>query len=73
MVLPGPNLDGESLVRLIDSEKVTMALGVPTIWMGLLGALETTGSKIASLKRTVAGGFALPTVMIPALPNMASN
>ena len=66
MVLPGPNLDGVSLVGLIDSESVTMALGVPTIWMGLLGALETTGSKIESLERTVVGGSALPTVMIPA-------
>ncbi|OIQ33320.1 MAG: long-chain fatty acid--CoA ligase [Alphaproteobacteria bacterium MedPE-SWcel] len=65
LVLPGPNLDGESLVRLIDSEKVTIALGVPTIWMGLLQALKTTGSKIPSLERTVVGGSALPTVMIP--------
>ncbi|MFT7592724.1 MAG: acyl-CoA synthetase (AMP-forming)/AMP-acid ligase II [Paracoccaceae bacterium] len=66
LVLPGPGMDGESLVRLIDSEKVTMALGVPTIWMGLLGALKTTGSKIESLKRTVVGGSALPPVMISA-------
>ena len=66
LVLPGPNLDGESLVRLIDAEEVTIALGVPTIWMGLLKALETTGSKIPSLERTVVGGSALPTVMIPA-------
>ncbi|MFV0514648.1 MAG: long-chain fatty acid--CoA ligase [Jhaorihella sp.] len=66
LVLPGPNLDGESLVRLIDAEKVTLALGVPTIWMGLLAALETTGSRIESLKRTVVGGSALPKVMIPA-------
>lgn len=65
LVLPGPNLDGESLVRLIDDEKVTLALGVPTIWMGLLQALEKTGSKIESLKRTVVGGSALPKVMIP--------
>lgn len=65
MVLPGPNLDGVSLVNLIDSEKVSIALGVPTIWMGLLQALEETGSKIKSLKRTVVGGSALPTVMIP--------
>ena len=66
LVLPGPNLDGESLVRLIDSEQVTLALGVPTIWMGLLQALEKTGSKAESLTRTVVGGSALPTVMIPA-------
>lgn len=66
VVLPGPNLDGESLVKLIDDEQVSMALGVPTIWMGLLGALEATGSKAESLKRTVVGGSALPTSMIPA-------
>ncbi|MFW8593779.1 long-chain-fatty-acid--CoA ligase [Cribrihabitans neustonicus] len=66
LVLPGPFLDGESLVRLIDSERVTLALGVPTIWMGLLQALEKTGSKAESLERTVVGGSALPTVMIPA-------
>ncbi len=64
LVLPGPGLDGESLVRLIDGEKVTLALGVPTIWLGLLGALEATGSRAASLERTVVGGSALAPSMI---------
>jgi fatty-acyl-CoA synthase len=65
MVMPGPGLDGESLVKLIDAEKVTIALGVPTIWMGLLQAFEKTGSKAESLTRTVVGGSALPPSMIP--------
>ncbi|MGR3617714.1 MAG: long-chain-fatty-acid--CoA ligase [Paracoccaceae bacterium] len=65
VVLPGPNLDGVSLSKLIDSEKVTVALGVPTIWMGLLQGLAETGSKAETLQRTVVGGSALPTVMIP--------
>ena len=65
LVLPGPNLDGVSLVNLIDQTETTLALGVPTIWMGLLGALETTGSKLPSLTRTVVGGSALPPSMIP--------
>ncbi len=65
LVLPGPGLDGESLVKLIDGEKVTLALGVPTIWMGLLQALDKTGSKAESLERTVVGGSALPPSMIP--------
>lgn len=69
LVLPGPGLDGESLVKLIDGEKVTLALGVPTIWMGLLAALEATGSKAESLVRTVVGGSALPPSMIPAFRN----
>lgn len=64
LVLPGPNLDGNSLASLIDGEKVTLALGVPTIWMGLLQALETNGSKAESLQRTVIGGSACPPSMI---------
>ncbi|SEP63480.1 long-chain-fatty-acid--CoA ligase [Thalassovita taeanensis] len=64
LVLPGPGLDGDSLVKLIDGEKVTLALGVPTIWMGLLQALENSGSTAASLTRTVVGGSACPPSMI---------
>ena len=64
LVLPGPGLDGDSLVKLIDGEKVTLALGVPTIWMGLLAALEASGSTADSLVRTVVGGSALPPSMI---------
>ncbi len=65
LVLPGPGLDGPSLVGLIDGEKVTVALGVPTIWMGLLAALNAAGSKADSLERTIVGGSALPPSMIP--------
>ncbi|GHA45279.1 long-chain-fatty-acid--CoA ligase [Amylibacter ulvae] len=65
LVLPGPGMDGDSLVRLIDGENVSLALGVPTIWMGLLAALEASGSEAKSLKRTVVGGSALPPSMIP--------
>ncbi len=64
LVLPGPGMDGASLVKLIDEESVTLALGVPTIWMGLLAALKETGSKAESLTRTVVGGSALPPSMI---------
>lgn len=64
LVLPGPGLDGESLARLIDAEGVTMALGVPTIWQGLLAALKKRGSKAETLKRTIVGGSACPPSMI---------
>lgn len=64
LVLPGPGMDGASLVKLIDGEAVSLALGVPTIWLGLLGALKESGSKAPSLKRTVVGGSALPPSMI---------
>ena len=66
MVMPGPGLDGPSLVKLIDTYKVTIALGVPTIWLGLLGEAKKIGSKLESLKRTVVGGSACPPSMITA-------
>ncbi|MCB1342283.1 MAG: AMP-binding protein, partial [Pseudooceanicola sp.] len=64
MVLPGPGLDGDSLVRLIDTHGVTLAMGVPTIWLGLLNAAKKSGSKLDSLTRTVIGGSACPPSMI---------
>ena len=66
MVLPGPGLDGDSLVKLIDTQGVTLALGVPTIWLGLLNAAKKTGSALESLERTVIGGSACPPSMIDA-------
>lgn len=69
LVLPGPKLDGESLLSLIDSERVTLALGVPTIWQMLLAAAAKTGSKMPSLTRNVIGGSAAPPSMIAAFRN----
>ncbi|XDA96669.1 long-chain fatty acid--CoA ligase [Sulfitobacter sp. LCG007] len=66
MVLPGPGLDGASLVDLIDAYRVTVALGVPTIWLGLLGEAQKSGSRLESLERTVVGGSACPPSMIAA-------
>ena len=64
LVLPGPGLDGKSLVNLFNTEKVTMSAGVPTIWAGLLAHLEASGEKLASLKRTIVGGSACPPSII---------
>ena len=64
MVFPGPALDGESLANLMESEKVTDAWGVPTVWLGLLGYMRQAGKKFSTLKRTLIGGSALPKSMI---------
>ncbi|MDP0927882.1 long-chain-fatty-acid--CoA ligase [Paracoccus onubensis] len=66
LVMPGPKLDGESLMNLINDEKVNVAFGVPTIWMGLLQALRSSGGKLPLLERTFVGGTALPPSMIDA-------
>jgi len=61
MVLPGPRMaDGETLQRLIERESVTVALGVPTVWLALLGYLRESGTSVPSLERTVIGGAACP-------------
>ncbi|OTG82287.1 long-chain-fatty-acid--CoA ligase [Acinetobacter sp. ANC 4648] len=70
MVLPGPGLDGASLVQLIDEFKVTIALGVPTIWQGLLAAAKQSGSQLKSLKRTIVGGSACPPAMMKAFKDI---
>ncbi|MFA3915555.1 long-chain fatty acid--CoA ligase [Ruegeria hyattellae] len=64
MVLPGPGLSGEALVGLIDRYNVTLALGVPTIWQGLLAYARGTETTLASLERTVIGGSACPPSML---------
>ncbi|AWL28897.1 long-chain-fatty-acid--CoA ligase [Acinetobacter defluvii] len=69
-VLPGPGLDGASLVQMIDDYDVTVALGVPTIWQGLLSAAKQCGSKLATLKRNVVGGSACPPAMMKAFRDL---
>lgn len=64
MVMPGPDLSGEALVDLIEAHGVTLALGVPTIWLGLLTHAKAVGAPLDSLKRTVVGGSACPPSMI---------
>ena len=67
LVLPGPKMgDGETLCELLDSEDVTQALGVPTVWLALLAYTEKAGKRLDKLKRTVIGGAAVPRSMIEA-------
>ncbi|MBL4583318.1 MAG: long-chain-fatty-acid--CoA ligase [Pseudomonadales bacterium] len=64
LVFPGPNMDGESLHQLIDAEQVNMALGVPTIWMGLLAYMKEIGKTLESVESVVVGGAAASQTMI---------
>ncbi|MDP2270161.1 MAG: long-chain-fatty-acid--CoA ligase [Archangium sp.] len=66
LVLPGAGMDGKSLLELVETEKVTSALGVPTVWLGLLAAAKTAGRKMSSLRQVVIGGSACPPSMITA-------
>jgi acyl-CoA synthetase (AMP-forming)/AMP-acid ligase II len=65
LVLPGPKMgDGETLCELMEAEQVSMALGVPTVWLALLQYLAKTGKTLQALKRTLVGGAAVPRAMI---------
>jgi len=60
MVLPGPKLDGASLLELLNGERVTITAAVPTLWFGLLQHLEATGAMLPDLRKVVIGGSACP-------------
>ncbi len=64
LVLPGPRLDGASLHELMETEKVTVSAGVPTVWFALLQYLEQHGLRFSTLERVVSGGSAVPRALI---------
>ena len=65
LVLPGPHLDGASLVDLFEREDVTLAAGVPTIWASVLQVLQQEPRrKLDPRLRMVVGGAAVAPSMI---------
>ncbi|HTT03181.1 MAG TPA: long-chain fatty acid--CoA ligase [Steroidobacteraceae bacterium] len=67
LVLPGRHLDARRLHELIQSEGVTFAVGVPTIWTQLLAYLRETGAQVPTLERVLVGGTAMPPAVHAAL------
>ena len=66
MVMPGMRLDGASLFELMEAEKVTMAAGVPTVWLMLLQYMQNEGKRLSTVERMLIGGSACPRAMIEA-------
>ena len=64
LVLPGRWLDGASLASLINSESVTIAVGIGTVWLGLLEHLEAHGGETPSLQRVIVGGAPMPPALM---------
>jgi acyl-CoA synthetase (AMP-forming)/AMP-acid ligase II len=64
LVMPGLQMEGEPLYDLIESEGVTLAFGVPTIWMGLLNYCRDNDKTLTSVRNAVIGGSALSLSML---------
>lgn len=64
LVLPGRELDGSSLTRLLLDEAVTVAVGVQTVWLGVLDHLDAVGGEVPELKRVIIGGSHCPEALI---------
>lgn len=64
-VFPGPHLDADNLLGLLENEKVTVAAGVPTVMRNILNKLDAEPQKFKlSLRTIVVGGSAAPRSLI---------
>ena len=72
IVFPGPHLHADDLLDLMQLEPPTISLGVPTIWLGLIQALERSQIespgrwKLPQGMRSLVGGAAVPESLIRA-------
>jgi fatty-acyl-CoA synthase len=72
LVFPGPHLHPDDLLDLIQAEPPSLALGVPTIWMGLIQAYERALTEqpgrwqLPPGMRSLVGGAAVPEALIRA-------
>jgi long-chain acyl-CoA synthetase len=58
-----PRFDGAEVLRLLDEEKCTVFMGVPTMYLGLLEAAKTSELR-PQLKVAISGGAALPLAVL---------
>jgi acyl-CoA synthetase (AMP-forming)/AMP-acid ligase II len=56
--------DPASLAEVIEAEKVTVAAGVPTVWIGLLQYIDQNPRDLSSIRYITAGGSAVPVSLI---------
>jgi fatty-acyl-CoA synthase len=72
LIFPGPHLHPEDLLDLMQLEPPTIALGVPTIWLGMIQAFERAQVeqpgrwRLPQGMRSLVGGAAVPESLIRA-------
>ena len=67
-VLTGVRPDPAAICRLINDHRVSVSLGVPTVWVGMLDFLSRTEDEfdLSCMRVVVSGGSAVPMSMIQA-------
>ena len=70
LVLNGSAFDAPTVQRLMIEQGVTIAAGVPTVWLWLLGHLKAQGGGLGALQKLFIGGAAAPPAMINAFEDM---
>jgi fatty-acyl-CoA synthase len=67
-VFPGPYLDADNLLQLLETEHVTITAGVPTVMMGILHKLDSNSqAHKLCLRSIIVGGSAAPRFLVRAL------
>jgi fatty-acyl-CoA synthase len=72
-VFPGNSLAPDRILQLIQDERVTVAAGVPTIWIGALPLIQSGKYDVSSISRIPCGGSAAPRGMIEAYQKLGLN
>jgi len=73
LVLTGSDVSPESLAALIESEHVTFASGVPTVWRTMLDAIDegrVSARSLSSLEQIICGGSAVPEHILKAFDDL---
>lgn len=66
LVLAGSVLTGERVYQTLEDNKVTMTMGVPTLYASLFEYMKSTDRQLHHLKLAFAGGSALPAKLLHA-------
>jgi acyl-CoA synthetase (AMP-forming)/AMP-acid ligase II len=70
IVMPGTRLDPQSLIELLERERVTFSAGVPTVWLAVRDALRASGKRLPALERLIIGGSAVPPQLLDDLEDL---
>ncbi|MEO8970245.1 MAG: long-chain fatty acid--CoA ligase [Ktedonobacteraceae bacterium] len=64
LVLPGRFMDPLKIAQMMQEERVTIAAGVPTIWIGLVALLDRESFDLSTVRSILCGGSAVPEGLI---------